>query len=65
MLKKIAVILLVIGLATCTGLVSFEAYASFQDSHKKQQALQKKKAAWRQLKKYLSRETNKFKGRSG
>ncbi|MCU0651144.1 MAG: class A beta-lactamase-related serine hydrolase, partial [Candidatus Omnitrophica bacterium] len=65
MLKKIAVILLVIGLAACTGLVSFEAYASFQDSHKKQQAIQKKKAAWRQLKKYLSRETNKFKGRSG
>jgi beta-lactamase class A len=66
MLKRIIAILLMIGVLSSTGYFSYHAFASYQESQKKQkQTLQKKKAAWSALKRYIGRETVRFKGRSG
>jgi beta-lactamase class A len=66
MVKKIAAILLILGVVSGTGYFSFHAYANFQESRKKeQQALQKKKAAWFALKRYAGREAARFKGKTG
>jgi beta-lactamase class A len=66
MIKKILVMLLIIGVMTGTGYFSYHAYANFQESRKKQQLiLEKKKAAWRDLKRYLNREVSRFKGSTG
>jgi beta-lactamase class A len=66
MLKKIAAVLLLIGVLSGTGYFSYRAYASFQESRRKQQlTLQRKKAAWLALKRYLGREAVHFKGKAG
>ncbi|MFA5100203.1 MAG: serine hydrolase [Candidatus Omnitrophota bacterium] len=66
MIKKVVVIFLAIGVLTGTGYFSYHAFANFQESQKKQQlALQKKKAAWLALKRYLGREAAHFKGSTG
>jgi beta-lactamase class A len=66
MLKKITALFLIIGVLSGTGYFSYRAFASFQESRKKQQlSIQKKKSAWVSLKKYLGREAVHFKGKAG
>lgn len=64
--KKTAVLFLSLVILSGMGYFSYHAYASRQESRRKQQqALQEKKAAWRALKRYVGKETIRFKGRSG
>jgi beta-lactamase class A len=66
MIKKIIAAFLIMGVMAGTGYFSYHAYANFQESRKKQQiTLQKKKAAWLALKRYLGREATHFKGSAG
>jgi beta-lactamase class A len=66
MLKKITALFLIIGVLSGTGYFSYHAFASFQESRKKQQlSIQKKKNTWAALKRYLGREAVHFKGKAG
>ena len=66
MFKKALIVLLIISVMSGTGYFSYQAYGNYQESRKKQQAaLQKKRAAWLALKRYLGRETAQFDGSAG
>ncbi|MFA6385008.1 MAG: serine hydrolase, partial [Candidatus Omnitrophota bacterium] len=66
MIRKITSIILIVCVVIGAGYFSYHACANFQESRKQQQmTLQKKKAAWFALKRYLGREAAHFKGRAG
>lgn len=66
MVKKIGVLLLSAVILSGSGYFSFQSYAGYQETRRKGQlALQQKKAAWRQLKRYVGRETSRYRGKAG
>ena len=66
MFRRITSILLLAVVLTATGYFSYHAYGAYQQTRRKeQQALEQKKAAWRSLKRYISRQTASYKGRAG
>ncbi len=66
MAKKISLLLLSAVILSGTGYFSFQAYAGYHETRRKERsALQQKKAAWRQLKQYVDRETSHYRGKAG